>query len=178
MAILRKFWLNIALTWASRHCEEYNDRGNLEIASQSLAMTDEMNKLKYEEIKIGDKFQFEKEITGDDVRKFAELTGDFSSLHMDEEYAAKTEFGGRIAHGMLLGSLFSTLVGMMIPGERALYLAQDLKFKNPLKFPGKVFVEGVVVGKSEAAKIIDLKTVIKNSDGIILVEGSAKIKIR
>ncbi len=137
-----------------------------------------ISKLNYEEIKIGDSFGFDREITEGDVGKFAELAGDFSPLHMDAAYATKTEFGGRIAHGMLLGSLFSTLVGMMIPGERALYLSQELKFKNSLRFPAKVFVSGEVSEKSDAARVIDIKTMVKNKDGLILIEGNAKVRIR
>ncbi len=137
-----------------------------------------LSKLNYEDIKIGDVFSFDRMITEGDVAKFAELTGDRSLLHMDEGYASVAEFGGRIAHGMLLGSLFSTLVGMMIPGERALYLSQDLKFKNPLKFPAKIFVSGEVVNKSDAARMIDIKTIIKDGKDMILVEGNAKVKVR
>ncbi len=137
-----------------------------------------LNKLNYEDIKIGDIFDFERTITEDDVKKFAELTGDFSSLHMDGEYADKTEFRGRIAHGMLLGSLFSTLVGMMIPGERALYLSQDLKFKNPFRFPGKIFIRGKVDFKHDVNKVIEIKTEIRDEKNIMIVEGVARVRVR
>jgi acyl dehydratase len=61
----------------------------------------------------------------EDVAAFAAISGDFSPLHMDDEYARGTEFGGRVVHGLLVGSLFSQLVGMHLPGKQALYLGQD-----------------------------------------------------
>lgn len=137
-----------------------------------------LNKLIYEDIQLGAVFNFQRAITEADVEKFAELTGDTSPLHMDEAYARGTEFGGRIVHGMFLGSLFSTLVGMMAPGERALYLSQELKFIKPVFIGEEVNVSGRVTSKSDAFRVIELETIIKNKKDEIVVSGSARIKIR
>ena len=64
-------------------------------------------------------------ITAEDVATFAKLSGDYNALHIDEEFAARTEFEQRVVHGFLHASLLSALVGMKIPGHGALYLAQS-----------------------------------------------------
>lgn len=63
----------------------------------------------------------------------AVLTGDRNPLHMDSEYAATTRFGERIAHGMLVASYFSALVGMYLPGRRTLLPSQEVKFVKPVR---------------------------------------------
>ncbi len=141
-------------------------------------MNEKAEKLKYEEIKIGDIFSFEYFVNESTVFKFAELTGDFNPLHVDESYAKETSFGGRIVHGMLLASLFSTLVGMLCPGERALYLSQDISFRSPLFFGKKIKVEGKVLSKFDGINVLEIKTLIKDLEGNIFVDGLAKVKVR
>lgn len=136
------------------------------------------NQLKYGDINIGDVFSFERKMDETLVNEFAKLTGDYNPLHTDEKYAKGTEFSGRIVHGMLAGSLFSALVGMLCPGERALYLSQNVRFRNSLPLGALVVIEGKVISKFDAAKIIDLATVVRNKNGKIFVEGTAKVKVR
>lgn len=137
-----------------------------------------INKLNYDQISIGDEFVFERNIDEADVKDFARLTGDYNPLHNDSKYAASTEFGACIVPGMLASSLFSTLVGMFCPGEKALYLSQDLRFRNPIPLNITIIAECKVVSKFDAAKIIDLATVIKDKSGKIFVDGVAKVKVR
>ncbi len=136
------------------------------------------NNLSFNDIKIGQAFYFEVFVDKTMARTFAKLTGDKNPLHMNDNYAQKTEFGQPIVHGMLLGSFFSTLVGMLCPGKNALYLSQDLRFKNPLKFGRAVIVAGVVVAKYDATQIMDVKTTIKDKKGTTIVDGLAKVKVR
>lgn len=134
------------------------------------------NEYSYEEIEAGKKFGFERLITQEDVNKFAELTQDFNPLHMDKNYAEKTEFKGNIIHGMLAGSLFSTLVGMHCPGKKNLYLSQTLNFKKPIKPGSKVKVQGEVTNKIDAFKLIVIKTqILVNNE--VCIDGEAKVKI-
>lgn len=136
------------------------------------------NNLSFNDIKIGQVFSFNVLINKAMSQNFAKLTGDKNPLHLDNVYAKKTEFGYPIAHGMLLGSFFSTLVGMFCPGKSALYLSQDLKFKKPLKFGSMVTVAGVVSAKYNNTKILDIKTTIKDKNGIAIVDGLARVKVR
>lgn len=137
-----------------------------------------LNKLNYEDIRVGDIFSFEKLVDSGLVNAFADLSEDKNPLHVDESYAKRTEFGGRIVHGMLLGSFFSALVGMLCPGEKSLYLSQTLSFRKPIKLNTKVTVEGRVTAKSDATKIIELETSIKDEKGSVAVSGIANIKVR
>lgn len=86
------------------------------------------------EIKIGDEAFHLKEITEKDIEMFGEITSDYNPAHFDAEYAATTMFKKRISHGMLVGSLFSKVFGMDLPGPGAIYIGQTLKFKRPVYF--------------------------------------------
>lgn len=131
----------------------------------------------YGEISVGMTTEFEKRIAEEDIRKFAELTGDFNPLHVDKEYAKKTEFKGNIAHGMLAASLFSTLLGMYCPGRKNIYLSQTLNFRKPVKPNSLLKIKGEITGKTESLKLLTIKTSI-SCGGEVLIDGEAKVKVR
>ncbi len=133
----------------------------------------------YEDIKVGDSFSFRRFIADEDVRRFAALTGDFNPLHTNPAYAKDTEFGKPLVHGMLVGGLFSALVGMMCPGKRALYLSQTLSFRRPLYPDSWVIVTGTVVTKSDVMKVIELRTVVVvEGTHAVIVDGVAQVRVR
>jgi 3-oxoacyl-[acyl-carrier protein] reductase len=134
--------------------------------------------LGFRDIQVGQSFTVERTFTADDVRRFAAVSGDWSPLHVDPGYAASTEFGGCVVHGMLLASLFSQLVGMSIPGTRALYLGQDLAFRRPVLVGETVRATAKVTGKNEALTTLALATEIRNADQLVVVSGTAKVKVR
>ncbi len=76
------------------------------------------------------------------VMKFAELSGDFNPLHVDTLFAAETQFGKPIAHGMLLMAFASRVLGMYIPGRECIIISSKSEFPNPVLYPQKVVVEG------------------------------------
>jgi len=132
--------------------------------------------MNYDDIKVGDAFSFEKEISKEEVLRFAELSGDFNKLHIDEAFGKQSKFGKNIVHGMLCGSLFSRIVGMHCPGENSLYMTQSLNFKAPVFYGDKLTVCGTVLGKNDSIRMITLKTeVIRDSK--VVVSGEAKVKI-
>ena len=132
----------------------------------------------FNEIKIGLAHYFDVTIDEKLEEDFAKISGDFNPLHMDEQYAKKTKFGKRVCHGMLLGSFFSRLVGMYLPGKNALYFSQNLNFVEPCFIGDIVIVKGKVMNKSEATKMIKIETTIKNNTGKLLVEGIAQVLVR
>lgn len=132
----------------------------------------------FEDIKIGSAYSFERFIDAELIESFARLSGDYNPLHMDESYAVHTQFGARVAHGMLLASFFSALVGMLCPGLRCLYLSQEIRFKKPVFFDTWVIIKGTVTEKSDAAKIVVLRTVITDKEGVVFIEGEARVTIR
>jgi len=129
-------------------------------------------------IEIGLNKKFNVTITESMLDNFAKLSGDYNPLHMDNDYAKTTKFEKRVVHGMLLSSFFSRLIGMHIPGKNALFLTQSLKFPAPGFIDDEVTVQGEVISKSLAAKIITLKTQITNKSGENLVIGEAKVLVR
>ena len=132
----------------------------------------------FNEIKIGLEHHFEITINEKLEEDFAKISGDFNPLHMDEQYAKETKFGKRVCHGMLLGSFFSRLIGMYLPGKKALYFSQNLNFVEPCFINDIVIVNGKIIDKSEATKIIKIETTIKNTTGKVLVEGIAQVLVR
>ena len=118
-----------------------------------------------------------KQVTKQDIDDFSRLTGDKNPLHCDEGYAKGTEFKGRVAHGMLIASLFSTLVGMVCPGKRNLYLQQEINFRKPVFPDTELVVRGTVKEKVESIKLLVIKTEIIAEDSV-LISGQAKVKLR
>ena len=136
----------------------------------------EAKNLSFDEIKVGDTVSFTRTLSEKDVNTFAELSGDLNPLHTDTAYAETTIFKQRIVHGMLTASLFSTLVGMYLPGKKCLYINQSLFFKHPVYIDDTVAVYGTVIAKSEVTKILTLSTVAKKGD-VVVLEGEAKVQV-
>lgn len=143
-----------------------------------IESTPKAAELAFRDAQLGQTFEVERSFTAEDVQRFAAVTGDWSPLHVDPGYAVTTEFGACVVHGMLLASLFSQLVGMRIPGTLALYLGQDLTFRRPVLVGETVRASVKVTGKSEATATLALATEIRNAAGLIVVSGTAKVKVR
>ena len=141
-------------------------------------MNEKICEFTIDDITIGTKKKFNVTITEEVVNDFAKLSGDYNPLHMNKEYAASTSFKKRVVHGMFLASFFSKLVGVHLPGKNALYFSQSLNFVNPCFIGEKITVEGEVIDKSIATKIIKLQTRITNEQGKILVDGETRVIIR
>jgi 3-hydroxybutyryl-CoA dehydratase len=121
---------------------------------------------------------FKIKVTEAMTEEFAKLTGDYSPLHMEEEYARSTNFGHRICHGMLVGSFFSRLVGMHLPGKYGLLLSYSLRHLLPCFLDQELIVEGRVVDKSSATRIITVNAKVTDSSGKIVLNGTLKILMR
>lgn len=134
--------------------------------------------LSFDAIVLGQEAQYRVEIDESLVEAFAVLSGDTNPLHMDEIYALRTPFKGRIAHGMLCASFFSNLIGMHLPGRYAVYLSQKLFFKKPCRIGMSLIIRGVVVQKTDSSKTITIKTQINNeATGECLIDGEAMVKL-
>ena len=88
-----------------------------------------------EDIEIGMVRSLRKTVTDRDIKMFAEISTDYNPVHLDEDYANETIFGGRVAHGMLTAGLISAVIGEQLPGHGTVYLGQTLKFLGPVR-PG------------------------------------------
>lgn len=94
---------------------------------------DTMSSYFFEDLELGMEASHEKTVSEDDIASFAEVSGDYNPVHMDEDYAAGTFFKSRIAHGMLTASFISTVLGTRLPGPGCIYLSQNLRFLAPVR---------------------------------------------
>lgn len=141
-------------------------------------MSEEPKEWKFEDIKIGYEIKpIVCDFSEEDVNAFVKLSGDANPLHVDDEFAKSKGFAARLVHGALLASKFSYLVGMIIPGKSGLYLSQESNFHKPILINEQFKVKGTVVRKSEATRIIEIKTEIFNSKGEVAVEGRVLVKM-
>ena len=142
-------------------------------------MKDILEEYEFEDIEIHQKKQFKVIITEEMIDKFANISGDFNPLHMDEIYASKTPFKHRVCHGLLLTSFFSRLIGMHLPGKKSLYVSQSLKFISPAFISDEILVEGEIVEKSSSTRLVTIKTTITNMyTKKYIIEGQAKVLVR
>ena len=141
-------------------------------------MDDELSEYTFDEIEIGLTKQFQINITESMVDDFAKLTGDFSPIHMDGDYASTTTFQKRVVHGMLLASFLSKIDGMYLPGKHALYFSQSLDFRYPCFLGDIITVYSIVIDKSISTKILKIESKITNEDGKILLSGIGRVIVR
>ncbi|MEW6027770.1 MAG: MaoC family dehydratase [Planctomycetota bacterium] len=134
-----------------------------------------MGELRYADIKVGDKATFSKTVSEADIKTFADVSGDFNPVHIDEEFAKKGLFKTRIAHGFLVGSLISTVLGTKLPGPNTIYLSQEMQFKAPVKIGDTITAECEVLEKSDKKKILKMKTTVYNQASIAVIEGTATV---
>ncbi|EFD94445.1 MaoC-like protein [Veillonellaceae bacterium DNF00751] len=137
-----------------------------------------MNDIAYRDITVGMTASLKKTITQADVEKFAAVTGDYNPLHMDEEFAGKTIFRGRIAHGMITGGLISAVLGTELPGKNTLYLEQELKFLAPVRFGDTLVATVECIEKEDRRHKLVFKTVVTNQNGTVVTSGKALVRKR
>ncbi len=125
---------------------------------------------------IGTQATLSRTITEDDILLFALVSGDHNPIHLDAEYAEKSLFGKRIAHGFLIGSLISAVLGNDMPGPGSIYLGQTLKFLAPIHIGDTVTVTVKVVELREDKRIITLHTNCTNQHGTLVLSGEAIVK--
>lgn len=129
-----------------------------------------------EEITIGQCAEFDLVVDAHDVDVFANLSGDFSLLHMNDEFARRSRFRGRVVHGMLPLTAVSTLVGMALPGRQALLLGTEASFMAPVRIGDKLHVAGTVIAKSTGTRIIKIQAQITNpATGQLITEATVDV---
>ena len=129
-----------------------------------------------EDIALGMSAMFSKTVTEADILLFAAVSGDTNPVHIDQEFAAATMFKGRIAHGMLSASFLSTVFGTKLPGPGCIYMAQNLRFKAPVRLgetvKAKVTVTEIVADKRRVKFDCECRvgdTVVVDGDATLMV---------
>jgi 3-hydroxybutyryl-CoA dehydratase len=128
----------------------------------------------YEDIQVGDRASASRTITEADVNTFAELTGDYNPIHVDEEFAQRTRWGGRIAHGMLVAGLVTQTLSE-IGGEGAVHTSQEVSFRAPVRIGDIVTVTSEVVGKVDDKRRLLVASTWTNQDGVVVVTGKGEL---
>jgi 3-hydroxybutyryl-CoA dehydratase len=104
-------------------------------------------------VAVGDRAETSRVVTEELLEHFAEATGDRNPIHFDEGYAATTRFGGRIAHGLLVGGVISSLLANELPGPGTVYLGQELSFRAPVRIGDEVRCEVEVTEVGERGRV-------------------------
>ena len=130
-----------------------------------------------DELAAGMSAEHAKTVTETDVALFAGITGDFNPVHVDAEVAAKSMFGGRIAHGMLSAGLVSAVIAMKLPGPGTIYLSQSLRFTKPVRIGDTVTARVEVAEVLAAKKRVRLATSCRNQRGEVVLDGEAMVMI-
>ena len=124
-----------------------------------------MNSYDFNMFDIGTKASFDVLITDDMMEKFLAICGDKNPMHMDDQYAKDKGFKSRLVYGMLTASMYSTLAGMYLPGEKCILKSVEIFFQNPVYIGDKLNIKGTVKEKDERFQQATIKAKIVNQNG-------------
>ena len=127
------------------------------------------------ELEAGDSAGYTKTVSESDIYLYAGITGDFNPAHINEEYAKKTFFKTRVAHGMLTAGFVSALIGTRLPGPGSIYIRQDLHFLAPVHIGDTITAKVEVIEIHIEKNRVKLKTTCVNQDGTTVLEGEALV---
>jgi len=129
------------------------------------------------ELEVGQTAEIVRVADDEAVRKFAEVSGDFNPLHMDEEYAKKSPFRGRIVHGALVASFVSNVLGNHLPGPGAVFAGMTIRFERPVRIGDSVTTRATVTEVDVKARRVKLACVCE-VDGVVCMEADAEVIVR
>lgn len=127
------------------------------------------------ELAIGDRIEIAYTITDEHVRLFADATGDRNPIHLDEDYAAASRFGKRVAHGVLLSGIVSGILGMRFPGLGTVAREMTSKFLKPVYIGETVTIVAEVTEKIEKINLCKIAFKVHNADGVQVANGTAVV---
>lgn len=136
----------------------------------------ELQNLFFEDLSVGRAERISKTVSSSDIVGFAELTGDRNPIHLSEHFAARTPFGGRIAHGLYTAGLISAVLGTRLPGPGAIYISQTLNFRAPVRIGDTVDVE-VQVAELMPEKCRARLSCVCSVKGETVLDGEAWVKV-
>jgi 3-hydroxybutyryl-CoA dehydratase len=123
----------------------------------------------------GEEATLSKTISDEEIETFARISGDVNPVHLDEEYAKRTPFGGRIAHGMLVAGLISAVLGTKLPGPGSVYMNQQLRFLAPVRPGDRVTARAQVTDWDGTKGRVTLLTEVTNQEGKVVISGEARL---
>jgi 3-oxoacyl-[acyl-carrier protein] reductase len=132
---------------------------------------------RFEDIRAGDTATVVRTITEEDVRRFAELTGDYNPLHLDHAFAEASPYKDIVVHGMLGASLLSTLIGTELPGEGAVWVSQSFDFLHPVRLDDTLSVTGTVTATHATERLLEMEARIVNQRDVVVLRGKGTVKV-
>ncbi|MDQ7857666.1 MAG: MaoC family dehydratase [Armatimonadota bacterium] len=116
-------------------------------------------------------------LAASDIDAYAALVGDHNPLHLDEAFAARSRFGGRIAHGLLTAGLISTVLGMHLPGPGGIYVSQSLRFLRPVRPGDAITATAEVTAYDPVRRRLTVRTTCTNQRGETVLDGEAVLLV-
>ena len=136
-----------------------------------------MEAVKFSELEVGMKGSFTKKITQEDLDKFISICNDVNPIHVDAEFAKNAKFKDKIAHGILVSSLISTVVGTKMPGPGSVWLDQNLKFLLPVHVNDTITAISEILVKINERQQVIVRTTCVNQNNEVVIEGVGLHKI-
>ena len=134
--------------------------------------------MKFNELEVGQFAEHTKTVTETDVVMYAGITGDFNPMHVNQAYAEKTRFGGRLAHGMLTAGLISAVLGTRLPGEGSIYMSQSLRFMRPVRIGDTITARIEVIELLPDKQRVRLATSCRNQHQEKVLDGEALVMMQ
>jgi 3-hydroxybutyryl-CoA dehydratase len=135
------------------------------------------SKRAFNDISLGEDVSIQIQITTEMIDRFAELSGDFSPIHISQEVARERGFADRVGHGFLTGSLISRILGMMLPGEYGLLHNVSLQFPKPVYPEDVLTVRALVKDKQDAYLLIFLDVTVTNQRAETVCKGKIQMGV-
>ena len=130
----------------------------------------------FEDLEVGLRGEYRRVIRQADVELFAQVSGDNNPLHLDEEFAGRTMFEGRIVHGMYTAAMISAVIGTRMPGPGCIYMSQSLRFMAPVRAGDEVMACVTVAELFAAKRRAKMNTECRVGDKVVL-QGEALILV-
>jgi 3-hydroxybutyryl-CoA dehydratase len=130
----------------------------------------------FEDVHLGMEETFTRTVTAQHIDMFAAVSGDTNPVHLDEAFAASTAFGGRIAHGLLVASYLSTILGTKLPGPGSIYVSQSLNFRAPVHIGDSVLARVRVSSMNDEKFRVSLECDC-SVNGESVLDGEAVVRI-
>ena len=131
----------------------------------------------FDALSVGQDASMSRTVTETDVVLFAMCTGDMNPVHLSEAHAARTQFGGRIAHGMLTAGFVSATMASRLPGPGAVYLTQSLRFVRPVRIGDVITTRVEVLALETTKRQVRLATTCRNQAGKLVLDGEATVLV-
>jgi len=132
-----------------------------------------MNEYSFAQLQIGKQETQIVSITRNDIDQFANMSGDHSAIHIDDEYAQDRSFKARLTHGLLVGAYISSLLGMRLPGKHGLLRSIHCDFCAPCYVPNTLTITGIVKKRSEGIKTVVIDVTVVDQNGTLIVKATA-----